>query len=344
VIGAAPAAALVGSDRVSVLVEGSAGVVGALRDYFAPWWSLPLGGDWQARITLLHGSPPPGVLAGWDASAVERQPRLHSENASTTLMVESCAGARHTVFRFPETATWLTADAARACFAMWATSDETLFWDAKELVQSHIVRPLLLRQKSLLHAAALEAGGAGWLICGPKGAGKTTVQLHLLGVADGLVATDRTYLGVDDGTVVAYGHPGRARLREDAFRRHPELGRPDQGLAHDGPAKLVMDTKVLAARMGTRVVPAMAATHVVILVPGGGVRRLQAQEAAAGVAPHWLDVDPLVPDWLLPRSGDAAAVRRQQEIVRRCRVLAAGSEWLLAQPPAMALRSLAAAW
>jgi hypothetical protein len=77
-----------------------------------------------------------------------------------------------------------------------------------------------------LHAAAVEARGRSLLIVGPKGAGKTTLSLHLLrGGTWHAMSNDRAFAVAADGGFVVYGVPTAAKIRPATLAQFPELGR-----------------------------------------------------------------------------------------------------------------------
>lgn len=66
-----------------------------------------------------------------------------------------------------------------------------------------------------LHGACIALDGAGVLIRGPSGSGKSSLALLLASAADGaLVADDRVAVDVRGGEVIALPHPSLAGLVE----------------------------------------------------------------------------------------------------------------------------------
>lgn len=91
----------------------------------------------------------------------------------------------------------------------------------------------------LLHAAALEAGGKGWIIGGPSGSGKTSLahalssrglaflgdDLAPLTIEDGLLHPFPRRLGLDAGAAARIGHDGEGvRVGHKRFVTPEELG------------------------------------------------------------------------------------------------------------------------
>ena len=65
-----------------------------------------------------------------------------------------------------------------------------------------------------LHATAVAVEGAGILILGASGAGKSDLALQLMALGAGLVADDRVRLRQRDGALVASAPPGLPALIE----------------------------------------------------------------------------------------------------------------------------------
>jgi len=76
-----------------------------------------------------------------------------------------------------------------------------------------------------LHAASNVSGHKGYVLVGPKGAGKSTVSLHLASTGGArLMSNDRTFLEPEaGGVVIARGLPTGLRLRPETVRGLPAL-------------------------------------------------------------------------------------------------------------------------
>jgi hypothetical protein len=93
-------------------------------------------------------------------------------------------------------------------------------------VLREIAATRLRRTQLEIHAAALEAAGRAILISGPKGAGKTTLSIHLLRSGQcRLVANDRVFAGGAAESFAVRGVPTAVRIRSDAAALFPELRR-----------------------------------------------------------------------------------------------------------------------
>jgi HPr kinase/phosphorylase len=57
--------------------------------------------------------------------------------------------------------------------------------------------------EEILHGSCVAVGGNGLLILGPSGSGKSALALRLLSLGAGLVADDRTALGIEAGNLIA---------------------------------------------------------------------------------------------------------------------------------------------
>src|SRR5450759_2688810 len=84
---------------------------------------------------------------------------------------------------------------------------------------------MLLTQRYLvsLHAACVASGGAGILICGKSGSGKSTPSFACARAGFTYVAGDCTWLLVGSEDRMAIGKPHQVRFRHDVARHFPEL-------------------------------------------------------------------------------------------------------------------------
>ena len=80
----------------------------------------------------------------------------------------------------------------------------------------------------VLHAACCTLGGAGILVRGESGSGKSSLALFLASAEDGtFVADDRVVCAVENGRVVAKPHPalaGRVEVRGQGILSLADLG------------------------------------------------------------------------------------------------------------------------
>ena len=82
-----------------------------------------------------------------------------------------------------------------------------------------------------LHAACCTLGGAGILIRGEPGSGKSSLALLLAAASDGaFVADDRVVCAIEENRLVARPHPalaGRVEVRGQGILALSDLGIPD---------------------------------------------------------------------------------------------------------------------
>jgi hypothetical protein len=75
----------------------------------------------------------------------------------------------------------------------------------------------------VVHAAAFARGDDGFLLAGPKGAGKTSLLTHILRHPDArFLAADRVHLALDDSPVIR-GVPTLVSVRAETLAMFPEL-------------------------------------------------------------------------------------------------------------------------
>ncbi|MDO8603793.1 MAG: hypothetical protein Q7K40_00020 [bacterium] len=75
----------------------------------------------------------------------------------------------------------------------------------------------------LFHCAAIEVYNKGWLICGRKGTGKTTILLRLVTHGATYVANDRAFIGLRSGSLVVVPRPSRIRIGMGTALQHKQL-------------------------------------------------------------------------------------------------------------------------
>ncbi|HXB70013.1 MAG TPA: hypothetical protein VNY05_17300 [Candidatus Acidoferrales bacterium] len=74
-----------------------------------------------------------------------------------------------------------------------------------------------------IHAACVAHNGAGILLCGASGAGKSTVSFACARAGWTFLSDDCTFLKTDSDDRIAIGQPHRARFRDDSRSVFPEL-------------------------------------------------------------------------------------------------------------------------
>lgn len=190
-----------------------------LSEYLEPWFaptSQPA--DWRVHLSSSR--------AAYDAL------RAHQPAVATA---RPCFAFDTQVYHLP---TWRdgdrlsVADAERSCFfsiapgAVEIVADpETLRWRfTAALILVEIAATRMRRHSLDLHAAAIELGGRAILLLGSKGAGKTTVAIHLL--RSGLcraIANDRAFASAGGASVVVHGVPTAVKIRPTTLAEFPEL-------------------------------------------------------------------------------------------------------------------------
>lgn len=102
----------------------------------------------------------------------------------------------------------------------WASRRIALMRVVRELATSHVWGG----ESLIVHGAAVAVGGRGLLIAGPKGAGKTSVLLHLLLNQPGtrFVSNDRVVVDFEPATILR-GMPTVATIKEHTLGLFPGL-------------------------------------------------------------------------------------------------------------------------
>jgi len=218
--------------------------------------------------------------------------------------------------------------------------------DREAKYQAHrLIREVLAKRREaqgqvLFHAAAVEVGGVGVLIVGPRGAGKTTLTLGLIEHHQAqYVANDRVYFGRDEAGFVVEPVPAIVRigvgtcLRHHWLRpwlagEHPLTQEQDQLTARsawsqlavaapreiwENREKIVLTTRELCA--SANLVPRLESRPVVVLFPTidrecghGNLVPIPPAEAHARLRAESLVDEPTHPDWLHLRHEPLAAV------------------------------------
>lgn len=87
-----------------------------------------------------------------------------------------------------------------------------------------------------IHASCIELAGAGILLRGPSGSGKSDLALRLIDGGARLVADDRTDLAVEDGRLIASSPAtiaGKLEIRGIGILAMPNVSRSRIGVAVD---------------------------------------------------------------------------------------------------------------
>lgn len=121
------------------------------------------------------------------------------------------------------------------------------------LAQSHAIP---------VHAAAVARHGSGFLLCGSSGAGKSTLAYACARTGWTVVSDDASWIPCVTRERVVLGRPAHFRLREDAPRLFPELGRYT---AQQRPGGKVRIEAPLTDFPYIRTAPRCPADHLVLL-------------------------------------------------------------------------------
>jgi hypothetical protein len=113
---------------------------------------------------------------------------------------------------------------------------------------------MLLTQRYVVsvHAACVEYGGAGILLCGKSGAGKSTVAFACARAGFTYVSDDCTWMLAGDEELTATGKPHLVRFRQDAGRHFPELAthfasaHPNGKMSIEVPTNLFPEVRTVA--------------------------------------------------------------------------------------------------
>ena len=189
----------------------------ALQPCFAP---AAQDADWHVRLSSSHEA----------YAEVEARQRLDAER-------RACFALDQEVLSLPAWPTddgVVVADAERSCFLRLTPfrvdllgDPRTRRWRFTSMWVCHEIAATRLRRTQLdVHAASVEAAGRAVLIVGPKGAGKTTLSLHLLRSGHWrMMANDRAFVGYDATAVVVRGMPTAVKVRPPTLAEFPELRR-----------------------------------------------------------------------------------------------------------------------
>jgi hypothetical protein len=243
-------------------------------------------------------------------------------------------------------------DAARE--QVWfVTDDDDSYapFEAARLIRELFTKALERDGWVVLHAGAVSLGGRGWIVCGPKYAGKTTLVCQLVEDAGAeFVANDRIYIRGRDGGPRLLAWPMSVRigigtcLGSRALRpllaggrfEYPQTGwDPAAGIRDPGALalatgpsgpKIELTPRELVAVLGSRAVAGADASAVVLprRDPGGpaaAIRRVAAgdEEAVESLGEQLLTPDDdSYPDWLeLRRAAPERLAEDALDLVRR---------------------------
>jgi hypothetical protein len=176
----------------------------------------------------------------------------------------------------------------RTFWIFGSTNASELRFESSRVIREIVTRELESSGQILIHAAAVERDGQAILLCGHKGAGKTTTMLSLLQRGYNLIANDRVFVGRSDIGWIASGWPGAVALTLQTRDFFPELmraasdlsqlrfpqyrlgihdvnGQPHKFRRNDQARKLDMTPVEAAAAFGAAVVNKVPIKNVIIL-------------------------------------------------------------------------------
>lgn len=254
-----------------------AAVVAALAAADAPHQALLIGGPVALRLDATTPEPlaaltallAPYLQPGTQdprpetAAAKPEQIRLHTHHAALPHLRELADRPHLTAGGIQLVrASAGAADRRRHVFLLWdqATPGSShLVLDrpgpatdhvALRLIRGIAARALITAGWVPLHAAAATTRAGLLVLAGPSGTGKTTTLLHLLGLAQALVAGDKTYLTTGKDGVRARALPTSLALRPDTAATFPAAARTDSTHIDNHPDRCGADQRLLLPPRG----------------------------------------------------------------------------------------------
>jgi len=210
--------AFAGTVAVAVSSEDR-GALSWLSEYLGPWFAgTRRAADWRVRLSV--ASDPWALFEAGTPGAVVERACFGLDAGVVSLPAVQCRGALR------------IADRERSCFfdlgpgrvELVGAADSPRWRFSAVLILLGIIAARMCRTSLDLHAAALDRGGRGILVAGPKGAGKTTLATYLLGTGGcSLVANDRVFVAGPPSAPVVHGAPTPVKIRAGTLREFPAL-------------------------------------------------------------------------------------------------------------------------
>lgn len=193
-----------------------------LQAYFEPYFRFNGRGSgaphgWTVRVQV--GAAPNRVPAG--------AARFDVDRSGGFLRCEGRAveGRRVRLVQLSPSDVIVRIDAAARTLALWGRSEADLRIPCLRVMEDLMTHELEHEGWVFVHASAVVAGNRAVLLCGEKGAGKTSGLCKLLrGFAVAQMANDNCLLRVRDGVAEARGWPGFFKVDVATIALHSELG------------------------------------------------------------------------------------------------------------------------
>lgn len=208
------------------LQDDAPALVRFLRAYFEPY----------VQVKFPKADAEPQARPTWRV-VVEQAPCERLVTGAATVDVDRSGGFLRCEARFVDRAgqrtAWLapfevTVDVAQArrLIILRGASEASLRVPCLRVIEDLFTHELEHRGHVFVHASAAVADGRAVLLCGNKGAGKTTGLCRLLRTFDtAKMANDNCVLHSVDGEPYAHGWPGFFKVELGTVAMHPELGR-----------------------------------------------------------------------------------------------------------------------